>query len=74
MKILQYYLACLSHASYMIIDEKTKTAVVVDINIPLLRRRTRPGNDPHRNRCGHAAIRQRDHEIPLGSRIQAHVR
>ena len=30
MKILQYYLACLSHASYMIIDEKTKTAVVVD--------------------------------------------
>jgi len=30
MKIQQYYLACLSHASYMIIDEKTKTAAVVD--------------------------------------------
>lgn len=30
MKIQQYYLACLSHASYMISDEKTKTAAVVD--------------------------------------------
>ena len=30
MKIQQYYLACLSHASYMIIDETTKTAAVVD--------------------------------------------
>lgn len=30
MKIQQYYLACLSHASYMITDEKTKTAPVVD--------------------------------------------
>lgn len=30
MKIQQYYLACLSHASYMITDDKTKTAVVVD--------------------------------------------
>jgi hydroxyacylglutathione hydrolase len=30
MKIQQYYLACLSHASYMITDEKTKTAAVVD--------------------------------------------
>ena len=30
MRIKQYYLACLSHASYMITDEKTKTAVVVD--------------------------------------------
>ncbi|MBU6222597.1 MAG: MBL fold metallo-hydrolase, partial [Planctomycetes bacterium] len=30
MKIRQYYLACLSHASYMITDETTKTAVVVD--------------------------------------------
>jgi hydroxyacylglutathione hydrolase len=30
MKIQQYYLACLSHASYMITDERTKTAVVVD--------------------------------------------
>jgi len=30
MTIQQYYLACLSHASYMITDEKTKTAVVVD--------------------------------------------
>jgi hydroxyacylglutathione hydrolase len=30
MKIQQYYLSCLSHASYMITDEKTKTAVVVD--------------------------------------------
>jgi len=30
MKIQQYYLACLSHASYMIVDEKTKTAAVVD--------------------------------------------
>jgi hydroxyacylglutathione hydrolase len=30
MKIQQYYLACLSHASYMIADEKTKTAAVVD--------------------------------------------
>jgi len=29
-KIQQYYLACLSHASYMITDEKTKTAAVVD--------------------------------------------
>jgi rhodanese-related sulfurtransferase/glyoxylase-like metal-dependent hydrolase (beta-lactamase superfamily II) len=30
MKIQQYYLACLSHASYMITDEQTKTAAVVD--------------------------------------------
>ncbi|MFM8497303.1 MAG: MBL fold metallo-hydrolase [Planctomycetia bacterium] len=30
MKIQQYYLSCLSHASYMIADEKTKTAAVVD--------------------------------------------
>jgi len=30
MKIKQYYLACLSHASYMITDEETKTAAVVD--------------------------------------------
>lgn len=30
MKIHQYYLACLSHASYMITDEKTKTAAVID--------------------------------------------
>jgi glyoxylase-like metal-dependent hydrolase (beta-lactamase superfamily II)/rhodanese-related sulfurtransferase len=30
MKIRQYYLACLSHASYMITDETTRTAAVVD--------------------------------------------
>jgi len=30
MKIQRYYLACLSHASYMIADERTKTAAVVD--------------------------------------------
>jgi hydroxyacylglutathione hydrolase len=30
MKIQQYYLSCLSHASYMITDDKTKTAAVVD--------------------------------------------
>ncbi|MBU6221220.1 MAG: MBL fold metallo-hydrolase [Planctomycetes bacterium] len=30
MKIQQYYLACLSHASYMITDERTNTAVVID--------------------------------------------
>jgi glyoxylase-like metal-dependent hydrolase (beta-lactamase superfamily II) len=30
MKIQQYYLACLSHASYMITDDKTRTAAVVD--------------------------------------------
>ena len=30
MKIEQYYLACLSHASYMITDDTTKTAAVVD--------------------------------------------
>ena len=30
MKIQQYYLACLSHASYMITDDRTKTAAVVD--------------------------------------------
>ena len=30
MKIQRYYLACLSHASYMITDDKTKTAAVVD--------------------------------------------
>lgn len=30
MEIKQYYLGCLSHASYMITDEKSKTAVVVD--------------------------------------------
>ena len=28
--IKQYYLGCLSHASYMVSDEKTKTAVVID--------------------------------------------
>ncbi len=30
MILKQYYLACLAHASYMIIDERTRTAVVVD--------------------------------------------
>jgi hydroxyacylglutathione hydrolase len=30
MQIQQYYLSCLSHASYMITDERTKTAAVVD--------------------------------------------
>ena len=30
MTIQQYYLACLSHASYLITDDKTKTAAVVD--------------------------------------------
>lgn len=30
MQLQQYYLGCLSHASYLITDEKTKTAVVVD--------------------------------------------
>ena len=30
MNIKQYYLGCLSHASYLITDEKTHTAVVVD--------------------------------------------
>ncbi len=30
MKIQQYYLACLSHASYMITDDVTKTAAVID--------------------------------------------
>ena len=30
MKIQQYYLSCLSHASYLITDEKSKTAAVVD--------------------------------------------
>ncbi len=30
MKIQQYYLGCLSHASYLIADEKTRTAAVVD--------------------------------------------
>jgi hydroxyacylglutathione hydrolase len=30
MILKQYYLACLAHASYLIADEKTKTAVIVD--------------------------------------------
>jgi len=30
MILKQYYLGCLAHASYMIVDEKTKTAAVVD--------------------------------------------
>ncbi|NBP80704.1 MBL fold metallo-hydrolase, partial [bacterium] len=30
MKIHQYYLACLSHASYMISDDESKTAAIVD--------------------------------------------
>ena len=30
MRIQQYYLGCLSHASYLITDERTKTAAVVD--------------------------------------------
>jgi hydroxyacylglutathione hydrolase len=30
MNIQQYYLACLSHASYMITDDETKTAAIVD--------------------------------------------
>lgn len=30
MQLKQYYLGCLSHASYLITDEKSKTAVVVD--------------------------------------------
>jgi hypothetical protein len=51
MKILQYYLACLSHASYMITDEKTKTAalqtlqnatLVLQVATPLPFRRSSP--------------------------------
>ena len=30
MRLKQYYLGCLSHASYLITDERTQTAVVVD--------------------------------------------
>jgi glyoxylase-like metal-dependent hydrolase (beta-lactamase superfamily II) len=30
MNVKQYYLGCLSHASYMITDARTKTAAVVD--------------------------------------------
>lgn len=30
MKFIQYYLDCLSHASYLIADETTRRAVVVD--------------------------------------------
>jgi glyoxylase-like metal-dependent hydrolase (beta-lactamase superfamily II) len=30
MLLKQYYLACLSHASYLIADEATKTAAIVD--------------------------------------------
>jgi rhodanese-related sulfurtransferase/glyoxylase-like metal-dependent hydrolase (beta-lactamase superfamily II) len=30
MQLKQYYLGCLSHASYLIMDERTKTAAVVD--------------------------------------------
>ena len=30
MKVKQYYLGCLSHASYMITDDKSRTAAVVD--------------------------------------------
>jgi hydroxyacylglutathione hydrolase len=30
MKIKQYYLGCLSHASYLITDDKSKTAAVID--------------------------------------------
>ena len=30
MNIKQYYLACLSHASYMISDDKSKTAAIID--------------------------------------------
>ena len=30
MKFIQYYLDCLSHASYLIADETTGRAVVVD--------------------------------------------
>lgn len=30
MQIKQYYLGCLSHASYLVVDERSKTAVVVD--------------------------------------------
>lgn len=30
MKIQQYYLGCLAHASYMILDERSRTAAVVD--------------------------------------------
>ncbi|MEM9380702.1 MAG: MBL fold metallo-hydrolase [Planctomycetota bacterium] len=30
MKIKQYYLGCLAHASYLVVDERSKTAAVVD--------------------------------------------
>jgi len=30
MFLQRYYLECLSHASYMVADEKTKTAAVID--------------------------------------------
>jgi hydroxyacylglutathione hydrolase len=30
MNLKQYYLGCLAHASYLIADERTKTAAIVD--------------------------------------------
>src|SRR5215475_2098655 len=30
MNVKQYYLGCLSHASYLITDDRTKTAAVID--------------------------------------------
>ena len=30
MFLKQYYLSCLAHASYLIADEQTQTAVVID--------------------------------------------
>ena len=30
MKIKQYYLGCLAHASYLVVDERTGTAAVID--------------------------------------------
>jgi hypothetical protein len=30
MILKQYYLGCLAHASYLIVDERTKQAIVVD--------------------------------------------
>ena len=30
MILKQYYLGCLAHASYMVVDEKSRTAAVID--------------------------------------------
>ena len=84
MLLKQYYLGCLAHASYLIADERTKTAVVVDPQRDVEQNLRDAAEGGYRIRyvflthfhadflAGHIELRNRaDARIVMGSRAQA---